>query len=89
MSEHAHETKYKIEHGIPVPPVTRVLLGPKRRKYPLNELAVGTSFLTEPGERGVVGASSAYSHVMRKKGETVRFSVRKQPDGRYRVWRVA
>ncbi len=82
-------TDYKIENKIEKNiPVT------SRSKYPFPEMNVGDSFLVPADSSGarvneratspiVSGAARAWGHTRGRK-----FSVRKQPCGGYRVWRV-
>lgn len=68
--------KYKIEKGIPIPGV----------KYPFDLMGVGDSFfVADENERGLV--STMASRTGKKLG--MKFSVKKQTGGGFRVWRTA
>ena len=74
----AKQTAIKIEKGVPVPECTAGgTLGPVT--IALRAMAVGDSILLD----GNVSLSMRFI-LLRPK----RFSRRKQPDGKYRVWRV-
>ena len=68
-----------IEKGVPLPA--------KRRKpshrYPFAQMEIGDSFTTSASS--VRGAMHAYAS--RRKELGIHFTVEKQPDGRFRVWR--
>lgn len=66
----------KIEQGIPFP-----------GKYPLSQLEVGDSFLV-PASSNVKTLRNIISN-RHKRNPKVRFTVQKQKNGRYRVWRTA
>lgn len=81
-------TEYEIRYDIPKPRISKHKLGPRPRKYPLDKLGVGGCFFTKPGEKGVIGAARVYaSKVLAATGHKPKFSIRRQQDGSYGVWR--
>lgn len=73
---------YAIEKNVPVPP-RNAAINEKARKYPFPSMEVGDSFTTE--DTKVRGAAYQWGTVNGGK----KFSVRKQGDGSFRVWRIA
>lgn len=71
---------YEIEKGIPIPPQNKGV-----RIYPFDTMEIGDSFLVPDG-----GGNKAVSALQqyRKKDTTRRFTVRAQPDGTMRIWRI-
>lgn len=69
-------TKVKIEKGIPMPDTSEH----GNTKYPFHELEIGDSFL----------CNSRWSHQLcsDRSRNGKKFIARKQPDGRYRIWRI-
>lgn len=70
-----------IDKKIPIPPHSPRSGAP--RKYPLNEMNIGDSFLWPGAPSRVVSAVSWYG----KRNPPAKFTVRKV-DGGVRVWRV-
>lgn len=71
---------YEIEKGIPVPTQNKGM-----RIYPFPTMEVGDSFLVADG-----GRNRAMSALVRYKQHNAgrRFTVRTQPDGSLRIWRI-
>lgn len=70
-------TDYVIEKDIPVTGSDR-----RKRKYPFGDMVVGDSFAVEKNDKVTPAASNfGIRHGMK-------FSVLKQEDGTYRVWRT-
>ena len=65
---------YEIEKGVPLP-------AHGNARYPFRDMAVGDSFVSD---RNI---SAAVSEAGKRLG--LKFICRKQPDGSFRVWRVA
>lgn len=70
--------QYKIEKGIPIPNKSKTGL-----RGVLRELKVGDSFLGEPKDR--VNAYISAKTI----GITIQTSIKDQPSGKIRVWRVS
>lgn len=83
-----NNTAYPIIKGLAVPPRNLKNLRPRKRKYPLNEMQPGDTFITREGEKGVIGAASVYSRSRRAEGYPCKFAIRHLPDGTYFVQRV-
>lgn len=71
---------YEIEKGIPIPQQNKGV-----RIYPFPTMEVGDSFLVLDG-----GRNKAVSALVRfkKHNATRKFTVRTQPDGSLRIWRI-
>lgn len=83
---------FEIEKDVEVSPAIK--LSGRTRKYPFNEMDVGDSFFIPSGTyagESVDGAnrprvSSAAHNYGKDHGQ--KFTIRKQPCGGYRVWRI-
>jgi len=73
----------KIEHGIPMPSVSRA----KYPKYPWREMAVGDSFLMTTDYTGY--AHSLCNIASKRNKDGWRYIARKVGKGQYRIWRVS
>ena len=70
---------FKIETGIPLPGGSRNL------KYPWHQMSVGDSFSFNADLVRKVWPAASY---FARRNPEFRFSIRKQRDGNYRVWRI-
>lgn len=71
---------YKITKSIPIP---------ERRKvysFPIENMDVGDSFEVPPAEKA---AASGCCNWHARKNEGKKFTIRKMPNGNYRVWRIS
>lgn len=75
--------KYEIEKNIPIEHY------PRKYKYPFNEMAVGDSFIIGDYANGSLSKySTTAKYFVKKYNLTWKFAVRKQLDGKVRIWRV-
>lgn len=85
VSKTAPTTAFKIEKGIPFPPVSidtnRSVL------YPFTEMAVGDSFAVNGGKEMQARLASAIA--VHKKRYGRQFTIRRIDPNTFRVWRVA
>lgn len=72
---------YKVERGVSIPE-------PKhdRRSYPFGEMEIGDSFVFE-GDRNRIGSAVSYAASRSKDGR--KYTVRKESETTFRVWRTA
>lgn len=71
---------FKIEKGIPISPIRF-----RETTYPFGEMAQGDSFALKKAEEAALRAAIA---AYRKQNRGSQFTVRKQPDGDFRCWRI-
>jgi hypothetical protein len=79
------EREFEVQRNIPIPAGSD---GRGRKSiFPLSEMQVGDSFAAGSSIEARERVSRAVDHHQRRHG--TKFTVRKQPDGSYRCWRIA
>lgn len=71
---------YEISKNIPIPEAR------KAYNFPIGSMDVGDSFEVPPGEKI---AAHNHARYCEKKYEGKKFTIRKMPNGNYRVWRIS
>jgi hypothetical protein len=73
------KSMFKIEKDVPIPAEYT------RKKYPLGDLKIGDSFLIPKDKAPTNMSASLAPQVARL---SIKITIRKQPNGDYRVWRI-
>ena len=76
---------FTVETDVPMPasPIKR------EPKYPFAKMRVGDSFVVADAKARGNALCAAMSFACTAAGSGTKFASRKQPDGRYRIWRTA
>ena len=73
---------YAIEKNVPPPAFHGA---PNRLKYPFKEMEVGDSFSVPPEDKDRVRSSASLAGMRLSR----KFTLRRQDDGSFRVWRIS